>query len=855
MKQITRIYLVLFVATLPFVSASAQDVTDTLETAVVNATRFVFVTKKDTVVYNLDAVVLHAGDMLQDVLERLPGLELRDGKLYFKGKAVQRVLVNGDDFIQNDTKTLIQNMPAYMVKHVKAYERKSDFTMRTGIEDGEREQTIDIILKRKYLGSWNVNALAAGGSDNHWRLRGFGMHFTDNASLTLWGAGNNIADAENGADNGRFIDPLLGQNTGRHTTYKKAGIHGKWGNSIATGHKGHFKAWGNINWNGNRHGNEFHATASETFYDAASLFSVSRKHTFSNSHEFSGWGKVEYNIRDNTWFEFRPSFSIGNSERRSTDEDAQWRENPYGEETIGNLRGAKAFWPLDSILNGTLTAQEGADYVARVQDNSESRSKSYNHSFHFSHRFSPAVEFDLYNTLSYNTSRDEQRSTGTWQYFNDMPLPTILTPIKEDVGFSDYTRPDHCRAFSHETNANVYVQITKRVNVRALYAIGGKVSHSGGDAYRFDREAYDPDNSRHICHHLLPQKAEVGAQYSGKHLFASVALTGHFTQERYNIERSGDTQHLKRNTGDYYAKFQARLNTDNIGQFIWKYDFSIVTPNITYLITLPNRTSPTYNPLGNADLHSTHKHYARFQYGKSGKNMKWLNVAGECHFYHARIITALTYNPETGIRTAQPQNVNGTWESSVLFMAGTPIDHKKRLNSVITLLYAAAHNVGWVDSRYSVTTHTPQINLRFSYKRGKTGIDLETGYQYSTRLSNNSQLNNLNNWSWKNALRLRTTLPFEIEADTDFRLYSQHISGGVNYEPTYFLWNASLQRSFLRDKNLTLCLAAVDLLGQLRQGGTYVESTRQSRGYVYNETIRRYVLFSLLFRFATKKRQ
>ncbi|MBQ7664453.1 MAG: hypothetical protein IJS43_04435, partial [Bacteroidaceae bacterium] len=79
--------------------------------------------------------------------------------------------------------------------------------------------------------------------------------------------------------------------------------------------------------------------------------------------------------------------------------------------------------------------------------------------------------------------------------------------------------------------------------------------------------------------------------------------------------------------------------------------------------------------------------------------------------------------------------------------------------------------------------------------------------------------------------------------------------GGINYEPTYCLWNASLQRSFLRDKNLTLRLEAVDLLGQLRQGGTYVESTRQSRGYVYNETIRRYVLFSLLFRFATKKRQ
>ena len=55
MKTIIRLILVLFVASLSPVSADAQEMADTLETAVVNATRLVFVTKKDTVVYNLDA--------------------------------------------------------------------------------------------------------------------------------------------------------------------------------------------------------------------------------------------------------------------------------------------------------------------------------------------------------------------------------------------------------------------------------------------------------------------------------------------------------------------------------------------------------------------------------------------------------------------------------------------------------------------------------------------------------------------------------------------------------------------------------------------------------------------------------
>lgn len=864
MKHLSKLFLVLSVAAvsqlpLPSLAQTPADTVTVHDSAVVTATRLVFTTKKDTVVYNLDAVVQQTGEMLQDVLRRLPGLELRDGVLYFQGKRVERVLVNGSDFIRDDTKTLVQNLPAYMVRHVKAYERKSDFALRTGIDDGEREQTIDVILKRKYLGSWNVNALTAVGTDDHWRLRGFGMNFTDRSSLTLWGAGNNIADAENGADSGRYIDPMQGQNSGRHTAYRKLGAQAMWGNGIKSGKKGHFKAWGALSWNGNRHGGDLHATARETFYDTFPLFSISRKSVFSNARDISGSAQVEYNLRDETWLEFRPQFSVGRTERRSTDEDAQWRVNPYGDAHLGTLHGAKAFWPLDSILYSTQTAMPGADHASIGSDESKGRSGTYRHTFHFSHRFSPAVEFDLYNTLSYNHARNDQRTTGIWRYYDGTPLPETLTPLPAAetpslitaIGLLDYARPDRSHDLAHETSANVYVQVAKKVNVRAKYSLGGKRSRSDAEAYRYDREAYDPDYARQVSHTRLPQKAEIGAQYNGKRLFASLALTGSFTRERYGITRSGETQHLRRNTDEYNANLFARLTTDSIGQFEWRYEFSTSAPDIARLVTLPDRTAPAYRPLGNAALRDARTHYARFHYGLRMTNMAWFNLVTDFRLFEHRIVTASTYDAQTGITTTQPRNVGGAWQASTLFLAGASLDGKKRLNAMLTAGCIAARDIGWQNRRYAVLTHTPMFSLRLSYNKGKTGAELATQYEYSTRRSPRVGVDGLNNQTWTNTLSLRTTLPLGIEADTELRIRWQHMNKGIDYEPFYCLWNASLQRSFLREKNLTLRLSAADILGQLRQGGPFASAT--SRGYQYTETLRSYVLVSLLFRFATKK--
>ena len=122
--------------------------THALHEATVKTTRLLFITRKDTVVYDLDAVKLKDGANLGDALKKLPGMEIRKKKLYYMGKPVDRLLVNGFDFSRNDPSMALEALPAYIVKSVKAYEQRGELARVTGLDDGSREQVVNVVLRK-----------------------------------------------------------------------------------------------------------------------------------------------------------------------------------------------------------------------------------------------------------------------------------------------------------------------------------------------------------------------------------------------------------------------------------------------------------------------------------------------------------------------------------------------------------------------------------------------------------------------------------------------------------------------------------------------------------------------------------
>lgn len=109
---------------LDFVYLKPQPRIHTLGDAKVQSSRIKFYHKGDTLVFNADAFNLAEGSMLEALIDALPGVELkRNGEILVNGRRVDELFLNGKDFFRGDRLVLLENLPAYMVKDVKVYER------------------------------------------------------------------------------------------------------------------------------------------------------------------------------------------------------------------------------------------------------------------------------------------------------------------------------------------------------------------------------------------------------------------------------------------------------------------------------------------------------------------------------------------------------------------------------------------------------------------------------------------------------------------------------------------------------------------------------------------------------------
>ena len=128
-----------------------------MDSLVVSVEQVPFVNRRDTLSYNVLAFETPPNSMVEDLLRRLPGIEVEeDGSITAQGEEVQNVLVDGKEFFGTDPTIATRNLPADAIKQVDVYDKQSDMAEFTGIPDGEDERTIDLKLRedarRGYFG-------------------------------------------------------------------------------------------------------------------------------------------------------------------------------------------------------------------------------------------------------------------------------------------------------------------------------------------------------------------------------------------------------------------------------------------------------------------------------------------------------------------------------------------------------------------------------------------------------------------------------------------------------------------------------------------------------------------------------
>ena len=156
----------------------------------------------DTLTYNTDSFNKGTERKLEDVLENLPGVEINDdGQVEVEGKVVTKVMVEGKDFFDGDSKLATKNIPSNAVDKVQVLKNYAEVGQLSGVTNNQDNIALNIKLKEGKKNFWFGNILGGGGepevhpkTDNLYLIQPKLFYYSPEYSLNFIGDLNNTGE-------------------------------------------------------------------------------------------------------------------------------------------------------------------------------------------------------------------------------------------------------------------------------------------------------------------------------------------------------------------------------------------------------------------------------------------------------------------------------------------------------------------------------------------------------------------------------------------------------------------------------------------------------------------------------------
>lgn len=121
--------------------------------------------KGDTLVYNADSYTNGSERKLEDIIDNLPGVEINEsGQIEVEGKVVNKLMVNGKDFFDGDTKVATKNIPSNAVDKIQILKNYSEVGQLSSVRNNQDNVAINIKLKEGKENFWFGNVTAGSGA-------------------------------------------------------------------------------------------------------------------------------------------------------------------------------------------------------------------------------------------------------------------------------------------------------------------------------------------------------------------------------------------------------------------------------------------------------------------------------------------------------------------------------------------------------------------------------------------------------------------------------------------------------------------------------------------------------------------
>jgi hypothetical protein len=788
----------------------------------------------DTVEYNASSFKVPPGATVEDLLRRLPGVQVdQEGNIKAQGQDVRRVTVDGKRFFGDDPKAATRNLPAEAITKVQVFDTKTDEARLTGVDDGRREKTVNLELKDSHKKGGFGKATVGVGTDKRAQGKVNYNKFDSKNQLALIGMGNNVNQT------GISRDDYQDFRGSQSFTWSggEFGFGGGWDG---------YDEGINVDWGGNRD-----RGFSQNWAGGLNYNYETKKTKFSTYYYYNQTRQTldATNEREN----FLSQLAYRSDDRNSTiNKNRNHRTYIRFEKELDSLNTV--------VVENQIRLGAGINSMNGVQRNfregdrratlSDRRSLSDFDSFMINTRL-------LYNRKFSKKGRSwalsAQHNTNKNTSLEDVASRNTFYDGAIGGGDSLYVLNQNNETGSLNNQFKAGTQFVEPIGKKMFLETFYNFSLSRSDV---DRDVFDQADGDKIPNNFLTR------EYTNRFSSNRGGTRFRYTNQGFNFSVGVAAQHFGLN-GDFSTASQSQPVSVRKTYFGWIPNLSVNhqftrnvrgylsyspymrLPNITELQPFVDNSNPMYVREGNPDLlpEMSHSVSGSFSYFNSGSFFS-MGLWANHNYRHNQVVYAQTVD-ENLVTTTRPENISGGQWTNLNLYSSIPLVKTKlnlRLDGGINRGYNLTP-INGVDNEtrtFAVPVGvgldvTPSANFTF-YPNARWNIS-NTKYSIST-----SQDQRITNITYGGELNWKMPLELYLNGGLNYHIYRNPRQGFSLDQP---ILNLALYKLILKNKRAEIRLSAFDVFNRNQGIRVYASQNFVSREQV--QTLGRYFMLGLTY--------
>lgn len=803
----------------------------TMREVTVTASKLRFVWKRDTLIYDATAFNMHEGAMLRDLIHQLPGTEMdKYGQITVFGRKVDCLTLNGRDFFKGDNRVMLDNLPYYIIKDIKVYERgPAAYEQWKAMQGDKKEYVMDVVLKRDCRRGYLANAEAGGGSGGHWLARAFGSMYSDRTRI---GAIVNANDLNDTRDPGRSTGDwqTIGQPKGIMTTVRAKSDMNFYGKSD----KWHDMGQVVLQW-----------SKPQTAFrnDEVTHIQDNQKRALAGG---DGTSKDLMLSFDNTYSSSKPNLDLKTAilVRRGREHTSDSTTSFNNDKLVNQIKNAYYNTQLtqdcqQSLFTGWKMGNGNFLSLRASGRHAERRNDRY-HLYEMSLAATGGEK--SYRLQQSRMKEDELKALIGY----NMPFPAAKLSLYLSAGWNYHHADKDSPLWRLERDSlffNTFAALGQHPALQATLIDAGNSQWIKGHTHQI---TYSAKLS------YLDKGSNYETAFALNLPLATLWQNEHIQRGQVNVDTT-------RNATDFLPSFTAEIRRKH-SNYVWLFNYEphVSRPLLLELTNYEDTTNPLNVLRGNPQLKNavTHKLGTSY-YIRHGR--QWYRFNSQYTITHNQIVPSRIYNPNTGGYLSSSANVNGNWLWDNLIETTHALDGSPRwiLTNKLGLVwqhlaYMGSSNSAEALRRIQTNRNSIAYEMKLKYRKDEK-FDIEPHFNLLINHATNSQgfgtAANARDLIY--GLNINWTMPYNWMLATDLNLFQRRGYGmGMNTDDV--IWNTQLTKSWLKGR-LQTRLTAYDILNQMHHNSYIITAEGyQSR---WEKGMSRYALLSLFYRIDIKPKK